>query len=1007
MIPETERAGEELREIRVRVIVLPMKRTIGIITAGLVCVLGLLLFHRALMDSGNDMRVYREIGRNVMAEEPSFKSEYPPLMSATFTLISVEDQKTFTWIWIALLAACAAGIAVFGAWRMKDEVSAAFPAAFALTILLLGPTVTLARFDILMLMALFLAWRTHEKERPAESGFWLAIAVAIKLVPILFLPLFLVLSPKGHWKSFLKGFVLGGVASVLFATAVLGPGGLYANTTYMLAYHAERGVQAESLWSGLVLLGGKVFGMQPGIIFDHGAYHLTGAPGWLKSLALVTTLVGVAVITWIAWKRRKAKHPLAALCLALILWSLAASSVLSAQFLVWVVPFLLLYCYERWMQGDTPVPSFPLLLTGTLLVALLTQWVYPTHYEDVLGMNDDALLILNIRNLLLPVLAAMLLWPRQSSTKPKTGRKRSIALPVLSFAAALVLVPVMSSFLWPRWENVRYSFDGTQWEQGVLPLKLAGRQSNLTVEMDAYSSGIHPRRYRVLPDDCLESVEVNGKRITADQFCDPQNGRVVRVGSEFKKGINHVRMTVRDTGGETGLAIVMDPDDVLMQLFGLVWVLAVIAAGSWLIVTAVPKGNLRLLYFAGLGGTALRLLYMLSTQYIHRAYDWDGHLDYVRHVLTHWTIPPAVSGWEMHQAPLYYFLTASLYRAMTFIAASTSQFFIGMLQYVSFLCSAGALFFGIWTVRRLFPKKPAPALLASLIIATFPGLVMFASRISNDSLYHLLAFATLAAIVLWWQQGTRRNAALVGLAFAATFLVKVSVFVMGPVIGACLLLHPRLTWKQKFVHGGIMALLVIVLAAWLPAVRFMEEQTHSITSFGHSSINPGLLMPTTAESFLTFNPVQVLLIPFNNTWDDASRRMYFWEFFYRSAFYGEFNMGDNRRALSQVILLLGMAAAGLMFYGLLRELRARWRETLPLWGTLGLLVLGSMTFRFLFRCSCDQDFRFAIVAVVPIAYFAASSVAYLPKRGGLLAKHVLLALAASSAGLLLSFWLWP
>ncbi len=378
---------------------------------GMLCVLGLLFIHEGMMRDANDMHIYRTIGQNALAEEPKFESEYPPFISAMFALMSMGDQENFTRLWIALLCIWALSIAVYGTWVLHDSIATGFPLLLAFSVLLLGPTIAFARFDILVLLALFLAWRTYEKGRMSASGAWLALAVAIKLVPILLLPLFVLMAPPRGRKALLLGFAAAGVACTAFALAVLGPMGLYANLIYMLPYHAERGLQAESLWAGLYIQFQKITDGPVGIGFHHGAYHVADIPGWLSQVAAALTLGGTALITWLGWRRRTDRTAFRRHIFAVILWSVATSMVLSPQYLVWIIPLLIL---SFWEQRAVAGVSWMVVGIGAVLVALLTQWLYPGHYDQLIGMDPFALSLLNIRNVLLPVLAVILLLPKHA-----------------------------------------------------------------------------------------------------------------------------------------------------------------------------------------------------------------------------------------------------------------------------------------------------------------------------------------------------------------------------------------------------------------------------------------------------------------------------------------------------------------------------------------------------------------------------------------------------------------
>ncbi len=95
--------------------------------------------------------------------------------------------------------------------------------------------------------------------------------------------------------------------------------------------------------------------------------------------------------------------------LAGLCWILAVSPILSPQFLVWVVP-LLAWQVLRDCTEKIDVPT--LLVCGlTVALGLLTQWIYPYHYGDLIDTQTvAAVLILNARNCALFILSGVLLF---------------------------------------------------------------------------------------------------------------------------------------------------------------------------------------------------------------------------------------------------------------------------------------------------------------------------------------------------------------------------------------------------------------------------------------------------------------------------------------------------------------------------------------------------------------------------------------------------------------------
>ena len=145
-------------------------------------------------------------------------------------------------------------------------------------------------------------------------------------------------------------------------------------------------------------------------------------------------------------------------------------------------------------------------------------------------------------------------------------------------------------------------------------------------------------------------------------------------------------------------------------------------------------------------GALLRLLYLVVTPFNLRNYDVGGHLDYITYMTVNWAVPQAGMGWEMHQAPLYYFVAA------LWTNLQPGLNIIDELRGLSLICSLATLGIGAWLAVEMFPRRRQAWLagLFALGIAVFPGLVFLTSRVNNDVLYAPLAFAAFGLLPEWY-----------------------------------------------------------------------------------------------------------------------------------------------------------------------------------------------------------------------------------------------------------------
>lgn len=150
----------------------------------------------------------------------------------------------------------------------------------------------------------------------------------------------------------------------------------------------------------------------------------------------------------------------------------------------------------------------------------------------------------------------------------------------------------------------------------------------------------------------------------------------------------------------------------------------------------------------------------------------------------HLTVEPLE--YEDHQPPLYYMLAAPIY--LLFDGG------VVPLRMFSVLLGGGLLIAAFGTVRTVFPRRPALALMSSAFIAFIPQHLAVTAGVNNDTLAELTVAGTLwalAAYVSGVDQQTSEPCAreprpwTVGLLLAAALLTKTTAYVVvGVAVGA-------------------------------------------------------------------------------------------------------------------------------------------------------------------------------------------------------------------------------
>jgi len=210
------------------------------------------------------------------------------------------------------------------------------------------------------------------------------------------------LAPRSDGRLLRFGFatVLTVAVGLMPFVAMAGPSALS-----FVGYQAQRGLEVESIGAGLVLLDGLVRGQAVETHSPFKAVEVFGplAQAWLGLLPAMT-LAGFGALGVAAWRavRRDVRAlggvgaaTLTTLAGAAVMMLLVTSKVFSIQYVVWLVPFVVLLArWKFWL--------------GAAIVAL-TMPIHPFLFAGLVAQEPLPVLILNLRNALLVGLTAWLL----------------------------------------------------------------------------------------------------------------------------------------------------------------------------------------------------------------------------------------------------------------------------------------------------------------------------------------------------------------------------------------------------------------------------------------------------------------------------------------------------------------------------------------------------------------------------------------------------------------------
>lgn len=349
---------------------------------------------------------------------------YPVVAIVPILIPLIAGAQHYVAVWLALvLLADAAAFAVLVASRREHGARAAW--WWLGFTLLLGP-IGIARLDTLCVPVVIvgLLWLAR---RPRTAALLLTLATWVKVWPAAVLAAIVVASRR---RRRLAAVAIGASAVIAAVALALGAGG---NVVSFVTAQADRGLQVESpagtiwMWQAMLHLGGSF------VYYDRplNTFQVTGA-GIDDAIAVMSPLLACAVagVLFVGIRRiwpgaprnRTMTRVLPPLALALVSALIVFNKVGSPQYMLWLVPPVVLGLVLSPRAFRTPA-----LLVA--VIAGLTQVFYPYLYPALLALNPVLVGVLTLRNLLLFVVLGWALAQLVCAPPEDRQRRRNQAQP--------------------------------------------------------------------------------------------------------------------------------------------------------------------------------------------------------------------------------------------------------------------------------------------------------------------------------------------------------------------------------------------------------------------------------------------------------------------------------------------------------------------------------------------------------------------------------------------------
>ena len=296
----------------------------------------------------------------------------------------------------------------YALWRAAGRRHDSAVDFWLIFVTLIGPLAYL-RFDMLPAVlaggALLAARR-----KPWVTGALTGLGAAIKLWPALLIGAFM--SYRSDRRAAGLAFVVVGFGLALISLIFAG----WSRLISPLTWQSDRGLQIESIWATPLMLA-RVAAPDRWIVnlSQYQAYEIFG-PGvaaWVM-ISSVATLIGLGLIILLNVRafRHGGSTPTAIgfVILATVAIMMITNKTLSPQYLLWLGgPMAALLAFRPQARADEQ-SAIGRIAVQILILALLTQLVFPVFYDGFIGRQGRSMIIVStvvttIRNLALVVFA--------------------------------------------------------------------------------------------------------------------------------------------------------------------------------------------------------------------------------------------------------------------------------------------------------------------------------------------------------------------------------------------------------------------------------------------------------------------------------------------------------------------------------------------------------------------------------------------------------------------------
>ena len=492
---------------------------------------------------------------------------------------------------------------------------------------------------------------------------------------------------------------------------------------------------------------------------------------------------------------------------------------------------------------------------------------------------------------------------------------------------------------------------------------------------------------KIIPDDCVESISINGINIPISEIkgrCDWIDGFKIDVEPYLVNSTNTISLDIKNRDGRAGLNILPIHDYKSLSYMILVSIMFIALMILVIDILLHLKFSWELIVLL-LMGLFLRIVYLSYTNYDERTFDVitaTGHLDYIKIIANDFILPNPTGGWEYHQPPLYYAVSAFFYKL-----ASVSNL-VNPLVLLQILSLVQFFIFLIYSIKilNITLTKRELIFIASLFIIFWPSGVIHSIRLGNDVLLYMFFAISIYYLILWQQL---KKPLWVALLYASLALItKSNGVILFGIIFIVILVEMLYQKEYKVFFKNTLLIGVFFILAF--GINFIDNIYYAMQMENQdwlvgnvvNRINGQLFVSNSLVNYIYFDFKTYLFEPYIDNWNDEYGRQYFWNFLFKSSLFSEFFFNTSyQRTIAVVNSFLSLGIFTYIFVAIVTLNKKERLSSLVFLLILALSLIVLLAYRIKIPVSCNTDFRYIFPILISMAYFYALALKKSKEKG--------------------------